>query len=210
MIVNLKATATNGFANVSALTIASVENLVITLDDSDATAATTMFDFNMDIANAQNVTVSGDAGITFANGTCKCNIHGCLWCYSYWCSWCSYFYGYFYLKYIHKGGAGNDALVGGNAADTIEGNAGTDAITGGTGADNINGGAGVDTITITMEVSAGDTITGGAGNDIFQTNNTTAATITAPKITDMDLELLQQPQIQLICILQCSKAYNNY
>ena len=39
------------------------------------------------------------------------------------------------------------------------------------GSDSINGGAGADTISFLVETTAGDVITGGADNDIFQVNN---------------------------------------
>lgn len=81
------------------------------------------------------------------------------------------------------GGAGNDSLVGGSAADNISGGAGNDAITAGGGNDvvdagdgndtvtmaagnvNVNGGAGNDSIIMGTTLTAGDTVSGGDGTD---------------------------------------------
>lgn len=70
------------------------------------------------------------------------------------------------------GGAGNDAITGGTAADSLSGDAGNDAITGGGGNDTINGGDGNDTITVAAGTVSVD---GGAGNDTV----TVGATLTA-------------------------------
>ena len=61
-----------------------------------------------------------------------------------------------------NGGAGNDILVGGNAADTINGGDGRDVLVGNGGKDALSGGAGDDL----LEGGGGDdTLDGGAGRD---------------------------------------------
>jgi Ca2+-binding RTX toxin-like protein len=54
------------------------------------------------------------------------------------------------------GGAGNDAIIGNDAANRLVGNAGIDALSGGGGDDTLLGGAGK------------DTLSGGAGSDLFR------------------------------------------
>src|SRR5687768_10334356 len=76
------------------------------------------------------------------------------------------------------GGAGNDTLTGGAAADTLRGGLGNDVLNGGNGADFLygeggldrsNGGAGDDTF---KDVGgAGDTINGGAGHDFSESEH---------------------------------------
>lgn len=62
----------------------------------------------------------------------------------------------------YQGGAGNDTLVGGTAADVLVGNAGNDTITGLAGADIINVGTGNDTLALhTTADSFTGTITSG-------------------------------------------------
>jgi S-layer protein len=160
----LKATATNGFANAGALTLANVETVNIILDDSDTTAATTMYDLNLDATSAVSISVSGDAGITFANssytvlrtldasGVTATGTAGVV----------TFTANAFNSTII--GGAGNDALTGGAGDDSITGNAGVDALDGAAGADSINGGDGVDAIT---GGTGSDLLTGGAGADTF-------------------------------------------
>jgi hypothetical protein len=65
------------------------------------------------------------------------------------------------------GAAGNDVLFGNEDDDDIEGNDGDDEIIGGPGADDVRGGNGKDTFVIgsACEISAGDTIDGGASTD---------------------------------------------
>jgi len=186
-VMNIKATATNGFVNHanSPLTVAAVERINITLNDSDATAATTMFDLNMDAANATTITVVGDAGITFANGTQAAlttmdasgvTASGAAGVVTFSAN---------NTATTAKGGAGNDVLTGGTQNDVLEGNAGTDALVGGGGADTIDGGAGIDTITGGTGV---DTMTGGAAADIFifGTADTGFTTTTLDSITDFN------------------------
>ena len=142
---NLAVSATNGFANSGALTLAAVETLSIALDDTDTTAATTMVDLNLDAVHAQTVTVTGDIGITFANSS------------------------YTSLRTLDASGitstgaAGVVTFTANDGADTIITTAGgNDVITGGTGNDTIVAGAGADTINGKVGI---DTITTGAGAD---------------------------------------------
>ena len=189
-VMNVGASATNGFANVSVLTIAAVETINITTDDTDTTAATTMFDLNMDAANATTITLTGDAGMTFANGT-HANVvtfdaagvtaTGAAGVVTFTATTAQ--------NASITGGAGNDALTGGAANDTINGGAGDDALNGAAGNDVINGGAGADVIT---GGTGADVMTGGAGADTFVfaagvTDTVAAAASVAgiDKITDL-------------------------
>jgi Ca2+-binding RTX toxin-like protein len=81
------------------------------------------------------------------------------------------------------GGAGNDSITGGTAADSISGeagddvilaNGGNDTVAGGDGNDtitvaagtvNVDGGAGNDSVDVAGTLSAGDTVAGGEGTD---------------------------------------------
>lgn len=176
---NLRAKGTNGFANVGVLTLASVETVNITLDDSDTTAATTMFDLNVDATSATSVVVTGDAGITFANSslTALRTLDASGVTASGAAGVVTFTANAFDSTVI--GGAGNDVLTGGAANDVLTGNDGTDALVGAAGADTISGGNGVDTITGGDGI---DSITGGAGADIFILNQ--AATTGRDVITD--------------------------
>jgi len=62
------------------------------------------------------------------------------------------------------GGSGDDSIDGGGDADTLFGGDGDDSLSGGRGKDSIDAGAGNDTI----EVSHGDTVDGGDGDDLFR------------------------------------------
>jgi Ca2+-binding RTX toxin-like protein len=164
-VMNVGASATNGFANASVLTIAAVETINITTNDTDTSAATTMFDLNMDAANATTITLTGDAGMTFANGThanvVTFNAAGVT---ATGAAGVVTFTATTAQNASITGGAGNDVLTGGAANDTITGNAGNDTLVGGAGNDTISGGDGTDTITGGVGV---DTLTGGAGADTF-------------------------------------------
>lgn len=59
---------------------------------------------------------------------------------------------------------GNDTLQGGNGNDTLFGQGGDDVLVGGNGADEVSGGDGDDRI----DVAQGDTVSGGAGDDLFR------------------------------------------
>jgi Ca2+-binding RTX toxin-like protein len=173
---NLIASGTNGYANVGALTLGSVETINITTDDTDTTAATTMVDFNMDVAAATTINVSGDIGITFANGThASVTTMDASGVTATGAAGVVTFTGTSGSDIAITGGAGSDTLTGGAANDTIIGGAGTNALLGAGGNDTITGGAGIDTIT---GGTGADTLTGGAGNDIF-IFSTTAATLAA-------------------------------
>ncbi len=73
-------------------------------------------------------------------------------------------------------GAGNDTLTGGAGNDTLAGGAGSDLLTGGAGNDSLDGGAGDDDFVL----GAGDSASGGDGDDEFRFDRTLAgnATIT--------------------------------
>jgi hypothetical protein len=66
------------------------------------------------------------------------------------------------------GGNGNDLLYGGPGADVLLGENGDDTLIGGVGPDQVFGGRGNDIFVIRAgcELSAGETIVGGAGHDI--------------------------------------------
>jgi S-layer protein len=163
--MNVGASAVNGFANVSVLTIAAVETINITTNDTDTTAATTMFDLNLVAANATTITLTGDAGMTFASGThtnvVTFNADGVT---ATGAAGVVTFTATTAQNASITGGAGNDVLTGGAANDTITGGVGNDTLGGAAGNDTISGGAGADTITGGTGV---DTMTGGAGVDIF-------------------------------------------
>ena len=164
-VMNVGASAVNGFANVSVLTIAAVETINITTNDTDTTAATTMFDLNLVAANATTITLTGDAGMTFASGThtnvVTFNADGVT---ATGAAGVVTFTATTAQNASITGGAGNDVLTGGAANDTITGGVGNDTLGGAAGNDTISGGAGADTITGGTGV---DTMTGGAGVDIF-------------------------------------------
>ena len=178
---NIKATGTNGYANVGVLTLAAVENISITLDDSDTDAATTMFNLNIVANNATTITVSGDAGITFNNNSYTSlttldasgvTAAGAAGVVTFTAN---------NIATTITGGAGNDDLTGNAQNDVINGGAGDDTISGGDGADIITGGAGV------------DTLTGGAGVDIFvftTASDTGATGATADVITDYSGDII--------------------
>jgi len=185
--MNLAVSATNGFANVGSLTVAAVETLNINTDDTNTVAATTMVDLNMDAAAATTINVTGDIGITFANGTHAAvatmdasgvTATGAAGVVTFTATAAS----------TLTGGAGNDALTGGANNDTIKGNAGTDALVGGAGVDTITGGAGADTIT---GGTGADTLTGGAGADIFVFADADSTTAASDTITDYNGEVIR-------------------
>ncbi len=157
---NLKFSATNGFANVSNLTLAKVETVAITTDDTDTTAATTAFTGLLQIADTKTVTVAGDAGFDFTGSDLSAMTS-------------------LDASGVTATGAGGAITVTAAVAATITGGAGDDVIVGSSGADTIVGGAGADTITTGGGL---DTITGGAGNDTFiitaPANGNSYATIT--------------------------------
>ncbi|HYD80951.1 MAG TPA: DUF4214 domain-containing protein [Paucimonas sp.] len=166
--VNLKFSATNGFTSTAALTIGGVENINITTDDTDSTAATTAFTQAITAAAAKAVTVTGDVGINLnglntttltsldASGVTATGAAGAVTLTT----------GALAAAATLKGGAGNDTLIASTAtkALTMSGNGGDDVLTGGDAADTISGGTGDDIID---GDAAGDTLTGDAGADLF-------------------------------------------
>lgn len=151
------AAGTDGYANVGALTLAGVETVAITLDDTDTTAVTAQFDLNVDAVAATTITIAGDAGITFANssvgavrtldasGVTATGAAGIV----------TFAAQTALVDVTVTGGAGNDTLGGG---------VGTDTINGGDGNDGITGGAGVDTF---VYANGDSVLTGGAGTTGF-------------------------------------------
>jgi Ca2+-binding RTX toxin-like protein len=74
---------------------------------------------------------------------------------------------------IHaEGGAGNDTITGGAAADTFLGEAGDDTLNGLSGADTLLGGEGADRL---ISVAANEVVDGGPGDDTIDTVATNAA-----------------------------------
>ena len=63
------------------------------------------------------------------------------------------------------GGAGNDSVTGTAGANTISLGAGNDTLLAGTGGENVDGGAGNDLFTLAGNLNSGDTIDGGDGTD---------------------------------------------
>lgn len=146
-----------GDTNTLGLTIANIENIVVTGD----------VDLNLDVAIAAASFESIDASantngliVTAAGAAQGVTLKGSL--------------------------LGANTMTGGNGSDAITGGAGIDVIIGGTGADIVSTGAGVDTITFTSEVTLGDTLTGGAGADAFIQLNTISTTTISTIITDFD------------------------
>jgi S-layer protein len=164
---NLGMTGTDGYANVGVLTLADIETLAITTTDSDTTAATTAFDPNLDSTSVKSVTITGNAGITFANsdlGTALTSFNAS----GVTVGSVTYTTAALAAAATITGGAGNDTLSGASAAVagvTINGGAGNDTITGSaTKANTLNGDAGNDSIT---GGSAADVIDGGAGTNTY-------------------------------------------
>lgn len=200
--VNLKFSATNGFTSTAAMTIAAVETLNITTDDTDTTAPTTVFTAPITATAVKSVVVAGDVGINLtgltattitsfdASGVTATGAAGAV----------TNVFGALAADAVIKGGAGNDSLnaaaavkavnLDGGAGDdvltgsstkvnTIAGGEGADTITGGSAVDTITGGAGADIIDFGTGL---DIVSGGAGNDRFDinavsTNGNTYATI---------------------------------
>jgi S-layer protein len=160
---NLEVAATNGFANVGVLTLAAMETINISLDDTDTTAASTMVDLNMDAAAAQTINVTGDIGITFANSTqAAIRTLDASGITATGAAGVVTFTANDSMDTVITSAGGNDVLTGGSGNDTITGNAGNDNLKGGTGVDTISGGTGDDT----LEGGVGaDVITTGSGAD---------------------------------------------
>ncbi len=70
-----------------------------------------------------------------------------------------------------SGTSGADRIDGGDGDDLVDGGTGDDILSGGAGADRISGGAGNDT----LDLTTGDTATGGDGDDIFRISGPGAA-----------------------------------
>ncbi|OYY17871.1 MAG: hypothetical protein B7Y59_11220 [Burkholderiales bacterium 35-55-47] len=164
---NLGMTGTDGYANAGSLTLADIETLTITTTDSDTTAAATAFDANLDSTSVKTVTITGNAGMTFANsdlGTALTSFNAS----GVTVGPVTYTTAALAAAATITGGAGNDTLNAASAAVagvTINGGAGNDTITGSaTKANTLNGDAGNDSIT---GGSAADVIDGGAGTNTY-------------------------------------------
>jgi Ca2+-binding RTX toxin-like protein len=74
---------------------------------------------------------------------------------------------------IVLGGAGNDYLIGDNGSDRlVMGGEGKDIVSGSLGSDNVVGGSGTDLVADgPFDDTSKDTLSGGAGDDVFQLDN---------------------------------------
>jgi S-layer protein len=174
----LEAASTNGFANIGVLTLAAIETLNISLDDTDTTAASTMFDLNLDAAAAQTINVTGDAGITFANSTqAAIRTLDASGVTATGAAGVVTFTANDSMDTTITAAGGNDVLTGGSGNDTITGNAGNDTLTGGSGVDTISGGTG------------NDVIDGGVGADVITTGTGTDSVVigSASSLGTMDI-----------------------
>lgn len=172
-VFNVNLSATNGFSsNAIALTVAAVETINITTNDTDTTAATTAFTQIITATAVEHVVVSGDAGFNAstglgattltsfnASGVTATGAGGAV----------TFTTGDLAAAATLTGGAGTNtisaAAVSTSVAMTITGGAGLDALTGGAGADIINGGNGGTTGVGLVGNAGADTITGGTGTD---------------------------------------------
>jgi Ca2+-binding RTX toxin-like protein len=86
------------------------------------------------------------------------------------------------------GGEGTDVLTGGGGGDTLEGSAGADTLTGAAGADRLQGDAGDDVfaIAISSDHPAGETLVGGADNDVIRYTSTAGAVLTLAAGVDVE------------------------
>jgi hemolysin type calcium-binding protein len=74
------------------------------------------------------------------------------------------------------GGTGSDYLLGDDGPDRVQGNEGRDLVEGGRGADRLSGGGSTDIlISGPIEERVTNTLSGGAGDDIFVVDNVPAA-----------------------------------
>jgi Ca2+-binding RTX toxin-like protein len=98
---------------------------------------------------------------------------------------------------IIEGGAGRDTLDGGEGADILNGDVGDDTLIGGAGADEITMGTGVDTVTagddgdvifVGANLTAADSIDGGAGFDILHISGIYASPVIFTANTVRDVE----------------------
>jgi Ca2+-binding RTX toxin-like protein len=76
---------------------------------------------------------------------------------------------------LMEGGSGSNFLLGNGGNDTLVGNAGNDVLNGGDGADSLSGGDGYDY----LYGGAGDTLKGGALDDIYELSSTSVTIIEA-------------------------------
>jgi len=141
-----------------------------------------MFDLNLDAAAATSITVTGDAGITFANsGYAALRTMDASGVTATGAAGVVTFTANASLDTTITGGAGADVLTGDSGDDTIVGGAGANTLVGGSGADTITGGAVIDTIT---GGTGADTITGGTGADIYIVADADSVTTAFDTITD--------------------------
>ena len=88
---------------------------------------------------------------------------------------------YVYKIYAYMGG-GNDKVTGGSGDDSLRGEAGNDTLVGGLGNDSIDGGIGADSLSggagnDTLIATVGDTVLGGADDDLISVNSSGVASI---------------------------------
>ena len=178
--------ATSNNANDHGVTVmAGVETLNILSTRSGTVVANDTNVVGLTIANIQNIVVTGDVDLnldvaldqaSFASIDATANTNGLIATAA----------GAAQGVTMKGSVLGVNSLTGGNSNDAITGGNLADILIGGTGSDVIIGGGGVDTITFVQQTNAGDTITGGAGADAFIQATTTAATNVATIITDFD------------------------
>jgi hypothetical protein len=173
---NLVVKANAGF-DTGVVTVANVENIVITTTDGESSSGTANTDLMTLVAtSAKSIVVTGNGGLNLTNtGNTKVTS--------------------FDASGVTLFGSGSTAakeaaaavtftstnttstaavsIKGGAGADMLTGNAGTDTINGGAGDDTINGGAGQ------------DFLTGGAGKDLFIQSTPSASGVSYDTITDL-------------------------
>lgn len=180
--VNLKSAGGIG----EAIIATGVETLNVVSTDTDTTAHTNGFSYDM--ANVKSITVTGNAGVSFGSTGSATKVT------SFDASGVSgtdanQVYVYWYSDNATAtdtvnitGSSGNDWLYGNAAIDVMNGGAGNDGIYAYGANDTLDGGAGDDTL---WGGAGKDTLTGGAGKDVFNyngpatdSNGTTVDTIT--------------------------------
>jgi Ca2+-binding RTX toxin-like protein len=183
-VLNVNLTSAGGIGE--DILAAGVETLNVVSTDTDTTAHTNGFTYNM--ADLKSITVTGNAGVSFASWGTATKLT------SFDASGVSgadptAVYVYWYSDNVTAtdtvnitGSSGNDWLYGNTAIDVMNGGAGNDGMYAYGGNDTLNGGAGDD---ILYGGAGKDGLTGDAGKDVFEftgpatdSNGTTVDTIT--------------------------------